>query len=409
MNQMTPTRDRTTPAADGAKAGVRNEIEALLADLAELRDAITETGRLCDRQGIDPAENMALISRAGVNRLLVPLRYRGLRPDDDKLGAFEAFIRASIEVSAGDGPTGQNFGSTSLIAGEIFFSSLPESTKQEVARRLLHENLRLVSSAAPTGQAGPVTARKVEGGVVVSGTKSFNTNSGGRGLANVVCLMEGVPGPYFAIVDLSAPGVELHNDWDNMGQRGTVSQTVTYNDVFVADGWHHAPAPITVLQLAMGMAMHGSLMQGIGEGALAATVAHARTMKRGSMPQFASPATDPMMLRRIGKVSSHLAASRALLLNLAHALEVYEDGDLSPLIADAFRAKVACVDASLAAAEEIFEITGARSTSNKFGLDRYWRNARTFACHDPTDTKNVFVGMYEMTGELPSMQALHGV
>ena len=32
---------------------------------------------------------------------------------------------------------------------------------------------------------------------------------------------------------LDDPGVRKHGDWDNMGQRGTCSQTITYDNIFV--------------------------------------------------------------------------------------------------------------------------------------------------------------------------------
>jgi hypothetical protein len=53
----------------------------------------------------------------------------------------------------------------------------------------------------------------------------------------------------------------------------------------------------------------------------------------------------------------------------------------------------------------VHEVAGARATSGKFGLDRFWRNARTFASHYPTDAKNVYVGSYEVTGELPPVSS----
>ncbi len=69
-------------------------------------------------------------------------------------------------------------------------------------------------------------------------------------------------------------------------------------------------------------------------------------------------------------------------------------------VVDCLRAKVACVEAGLGAAAGVHELTGARSTANSYGLDRFWRDARTFASHDPTDVKNVFIGEYEVTGKL---------
>ena len=125
------------------------------------------------------------------------------------------------------------------------------------------------------------------------------------------CALEGSSGRYHVLVELTDPDVELHDDWDNMGQRGTDSQTITYHDVFVADGWHypaHAPSP---LFFGAVMVLHAALMQGIGDGALDAITDYVRTLTRGILPQFATAAEDPLILRRIGGVSARLAASRA--------------------------------------------------------------------------------------------------
>jgi alkylation response protein AidB-like acyl-CoA dehydrogenase len=43
--------------------------------------------------------------------------------------------------------------------------------------------------------------------------------------------------------------------------------------------------------------------------------------------------------------------------------------------------------AGLEVSSQLFELTGARSTSQRFGLDRFWRNARVHTLHDPVDVK----------------------
>ena len=175
-----------------------------------------------------------------------------------------------------------------------------------------------------------------------------------------------------------------------------------FHDVFVDDGWHYAAHPPSPVLFGAVMVLHAALMQGIGDGALDAITDYVRTLSRGTLPQFATAAEDPLILRRIGQISSRLAASRALLFATAdHIEQSANQGDVAAITVDGFRAKVACVEASLEAAAMVHEITGARATSGKFGLDRFWRNARTFASHDPTDAKNVYVGSYEVTGELP--------
>lgn len=399
------------------------EARALIAAVRECRAELADAGFAADRDNADPAEGLALLAGTGAARLAVPSAYGGLW-DGTEHGGWGAVIRAVREVSAGDGPTGQNWLTTVLVSRELFGpgSGLPEATRTELARRILDEGLRLVSSSAESGVTGRTTVRPAEGGVVLSGTKSFNSNSGGRGMALVRCLLEGDRTTHQVLVDLEHPRVRLHDDWDNMGQRGTRSQTVTYQDVFVPDGLHQPAGQFSPGFLGAAMLLHAALMQGIGEGALDALVRHTRTMERGSLPQFATPADDPLILRRIGALSSGLAASRALLHSAADQLEAsggaeesHDTGDtgdarsageLDAVIIECFRAKVASVEASLAAAAGIHEITGARSTSNAYRYDRYWRNARTFASHDPIDAKNVCIGGYELGNRLPPLSTI---
>jgi hypothetical protein len=56
----------------------------------------------------------------------------------------------------------------------------------------------------------------------------------------------------------------------------------------------------------------------------------------------------------------------------------------------------------LAAANELFDVTGASSTSRSKGLDRHWRNARTVATHNPVVFKARSVGDYHINGTIPT-------
>src|SRR5207249_2476417 len=124
---------------------------------------------------------------------------------------------------------------------------LPQSTLEQIASEVINEGARFISSAAEPNKkrlSFTTSGRRVPGGLVVRGTKYFGTGSTGARYANVPLLLDGYEsveagGLYFAIVRMDTPGVVLHHDWDNMGQRATVSQTVTYEDVFVPDGWRY--------------------------------------------------------------------------------------------------------------------------------------------------------------------------
>lgn len=88
------------------------------------------------------------------------------------------------------------------------------------------------------GRKGPVTARRVVGGVVVNGTNLFKTGSHGAGWAHLHCNLvddDGSTLPHMALISLDNPGIAHRGDWDSMGQRATGSQTLTYTNVFVPD------------------------------------------------------------------------------------------------------------------------------------------------------------------------------
>jgi alkylation response protein AidB-like acyl-CoA dehydrogenase len=57
-------------------------------------------------------------------------------------------------------------------------------------------------------------------------------------------------------------------------------------------------------------------------------------------------------------------------------------------------------------ADELFALTGARATQEKFDLDRHWRNARTHTLHDPLRWKLYHLGNYFLNGVEPGPRSL---
>lgn len=387
-----------------------DEVEAIVTQCQVAREAIGKLALEFDK-AIDPREAMGLAWRAGVYRLSVPARFGGLSTGEHGF-RFESLMTALLSVSAGDGSVGMMVVTNSVRLRLLFGSGsgLPDDTLQEVADTVLSRETRVVGSNAQPGRKEPVTARRVKGGIVVNGTKLFNTGSHGTGYAHLHCNLENgdaPPLPHMALIPLDDPGITKHDDWDNMGQRATGSQGVTYTNVFVPDGWHH-PSPYhppyasgSLLSLrSAGILYNAAIMLGIGEGAYRAMLDYVRTVNRPSIPRFTSATEDPLMQRRIGENYANLACARALLLQTARAVEhADDDTDMQAVATQGMATKAASVRASLQIADDLFELAGARSTANKYGLDRFWRNARTMACHDSLDGKYVFIGACELSGD----------
>lgn len=63
--------------------------------------------------------------------------------------------------------------------------------------------------------------------------------------------------------------------------------------------------------------------------------------------------------------------------------------------------KIVATDTGLRVAGGVFEVTGAKATARKAGLDRFWRDIRTHTLHDPVAYKNRELGRYQVLGEVP--------
>jgi alkylation response protein AidB-like acyl-CoA dehydrogenase len=67
------------------------------------------------------------------------------------------------------------------------------------------------------------------------------------------------------------------------------------------------------------------------------------------------------------------------------------------------RAKLVSTEVVLRDCQNIFQICGARSALAAKDFDRFWRNVRTLAFHDPKDYKAELIGEYFLQGKYPPM------
>jgi len=124
-------------------------------------------------------------------------------------------------------------------------------------------------------------------------------------------------------------------------------------------------------------------------------------------------ATDEFyILSKYGNFLAHLRAATALAdkaglvadsiynqySNQREGLTAAERGEFAEWVASV---KVVSTDTGLRIAAGVFEVTGAKATSTKVGLDRFWRDIRTHTLHDPVEYKNRELGRYQLLGEIP--------
>lgn len=97
-----------------------------------------------------------------------------------------------------------------------------------------------------------------------------------------------------------------------MGQRGTTSQHITYQDVFVRDGWHYHVPGFEPALIPGVFLMRSCISFGIGLGANDAVLDFIRAKNRTPTPGLKDPARDPLVTRHLGVWSTNLSAAHAL-------------------------------------------------------------------------------------------------
>ena len=217
--------------------------DAMVATIAELGPAFEERAVVTDLEASFPWGNFNDLRERGFLALCVPKQYGGMG------ASYADYMRVSEEIGRHCGSTGLTFNmhnATMIWAGEVAdkLDMTPEQRAEHERRRA--EMFRGVvedgeihsqpfsEGLNPGALAGTATrAVPVDGGFLVTGRKIFASLSGAADRYNVTCQVEGEEFLRLLSVKANADGVEIVDDWDPLGMRGTVSRTLLLKDAFV--------------------------------------------------------------------------------------------------------------------------------------------------------------------------------
>ncbi|BBX38312.1 acyl-CoA dehydrogenase [Mycolicibacterium mageritense DSM 44476 = CIP 104973] len=256
------------------------------------------------------------------------------------------------------------------------------------------------------------TVTAEDGHWVVSGAKYYATGSLYADWLDV--LGRGDDGQLWtALVRADDPGVTLVDDWRGFGQRTTASGSARY-DRAKAERGNVFPAAerftyqAHFYQTAM-LAVLTGITRAVQRDGSAALKERVRNYPQGLA---AVPSDDPQLLQVIGELSADAFGAEAALASSARTLDRIVAGRLSggdeharQLLVDAevavAQAQLVIIGAALRATTRVFDALGASGVSEKLGLDRHWRNARTLASHNPVVYKARILGDWFINGKDP--------
>jgi alkylation response protein AidB-like acyl-CoA dehydrogenase len=380
-------------------------------NLAELADRVSAelaaTAIARDRAGGTAKAERDLLRRSGLLGLSIPISFGGAG------ASWTETMRVVRRLARVDGSLAHLFGFHHLLVATVrLFGDERQwsGTYAETVRRAWFWG----NALNPLDQRTTIAPGPTAGSHVVHGTKSFC--SGARDSDQlIVSALDDQRRLVVAVLPSDRAGIQIQQDWDNMGQRQTDSGSVVLERVVVRDDEIlRTPGPLgspfASLRPCLAQLVLANVFLGLGEGALDEarryTLEQARPWQTSGV---AATSDDPYVLRHYGELWVGLQAAAALTdlggaaldraWARAESLTVAERGACAVAIA---AAKVATTRAGLDVANRMFEVAGARATAAKADLDRFWRNLRTHTLHDPVDYKLRELGRFALTGELPT-------
>lgn len=366
---------------------VMERIEALLPSLRERAQEAEDLRRI-------PDENIKGLQEAGFFRLLQPEQWGGYQSDP------VLFYDAVRKLASACGSTGWVSG---IIGVHNWHLALFDQQAQEEVWGE-DTDTRISSSYAPMG-----AGQAVDGGYTVRG--SWAWSSGCDHASWVVVggpvIKDGRPVDFGSFL-IPRDDYRIDDVWNVVGLRGTGSNTVVVEDVFVprhrflsfkamstltAPGLERNTAP--VYKMPWGTIHPTTISAPIVGMAYGAYDAHVEHQGKRVRAAFAGEKAkeDPFAKVRVAEASSDIdAAWRQLSGNVADEYAHLLAGEDVPfeLRLRARRDQVRATGRAITSIDKLFESSGATALANGTPLQRFWRDAHAGRVHAANDPERAY-------------------
>ncbi|GER23676.1 monooxygenase [Zafaria cholistanensis] len=355
-----------------------------------------------DRGGLSPEAQVALLKESGLTVMLGPVSAGGGGQ------TWSTALRAIRAVSAGCASVGELLGCHLLWAWSVRLAG----TKAQIsAIEDLYTRNNLFFGAVTDPGEGTVQVGERRGRLYFNGRKSFSSGAA----ASDLLVLEGLEADgtrVFAIAPTRQTGIAFTAPTGEPDPQSAPQGTAVLVDVEV--GWERAARyPATAAHNTLGVPLaqqiYAEIYIGIAQGALRTALECARSEASAGGERARETGTQDYALETFGDLQSRLWAAQALtdavdarLSTLVHgnpdALSAQERGEVAVRVC---AAKQSAAAVALEIVDRVFEVSGSPATSNKTGLDIFWRNAHRHKLHDPAAHKRHEVGEYALLGRLP--------
>jgi 3-hydroxy-9,10-secoandrosta-1,3,5(10)-triene-9,17-dione monooxygenase len=366
----------------------------------ELLPVLRDRAQEAEDGRIVPADSIKALEETGFFGLLQPSAFGGLEADP------LTFYTAVRLIASACGSTG--WVASVLGVHPWHLGLFTPQAQQEVWGT--DKATRISSSYAPTGKA-----RQVDGGHQVSGRWSFSSGCDHASwvlLGQIVTDAENRPTDFRTFL-LPRADYVIEDVWDTVGLRGTGSNDIVLDDLFVPEhrslsfadvfklvcpGQELNPAPL--FRLPYGSVFSYSITTPIIGMATGAYEAHVTYLKERVRVAYVGQkaAQDPFAQVRVAEAAAEIdGAWLALERNMADLMGYARAGEQIPvdLRLRVRRDQVRGTGQSIRAVDRLFENSGGRALKAGTPIQRFWRDAhagRVHAINDPERALSMYGG-----------------
>jgi alkylation response protein AidB-like acyl-CoA dehydrogenase len=244
------------------------------------------------------------------------------------------------------------------------------------------------------------TARPVDGGYVLDGSKRFITNAGVAGLYTVFAKTDpdgGHAGITAFLVEAGAPGFEVARLEEKLGIAGSTTGELVFDGCLVPEGNRlgEEGAGFTLAMRILDRSRPGVAAQalGIAQGATDYALEYARTRETMGKPI----AEHQLIAAKLADMETRTEAARGLLYRFGQMVDAgVPEAELTKASA---MAKLLCGDVAMEVATEAVQILGGYGYVKEYPVERFMRDAKITQIYEGTQEIQRLVIAREMLRE----------
>lgn len=382
----------------------------LAAKYRPIFDKIAEGALEREKNRSLPFEQIDWLKQAGFGAVRVPVQYGG------DGASLPQLIQLLIELATADSNIPQALrGHFAFVEDRL---NAHRDTNQEVwFKRFVNGeiagNAWTEIGSVKIGDVITRVSQQDDGQWVVNGQKYYTTGSIFADWFDLFAQVDGSNQNVIAATRIKQDGVQIDDDWDGFGQRTTGSGTATLSNARV-DAENIFPFDSRFkYQTAFYQLVLLAVLAGNGIAAVKEFSQQVRQRTRiFSHGNGTRVDQDAQVLQVIGKASAQAYAAEATAIRAAQASQLAYEAHFARnaeaeqqanILAEVESAQGQVVIAELVldATTRLFNALSASATSSQKQLDRFWRNARTAASHNPLIYKEKVIGDWVVNGTEP--------